>query len=94
MEVFNPGISVTTYPLLTSLNTQTKQGNELHLFVAYRLEFLRNGPDKNNSNNGNEHVGMHCLLSILTSDWLKQQKLTKLHKAVHIFILTFQPSSI
>ena len=28
------------------------------------------------------------------SDWLKQQKLTKLHKAVHIFILTFQPSSI
>ena len=34
------------------------------------------------------------LLSVLTSDWLKQQKLTKLHKAVHIFILTFQPSSI
>ena len=28
------------------------------------------------------------------SDWLKQQKLTKLHKAIHIFILTFQPSSI
>ena len=28
------------------------------------------------------------------SDWLKQQKLTKVHKAVHIFILTFQPSSI
>ena len=27
------------------------------------------------------------LLSVLTSDWLKQQKLTKLHKAVHIFIL-------
>ena len=26
--------------------------------------------------------------------WLKQQKLTKLHKAVHIFILTFQTSSI
>ena len=52
MEVFNPGISVTTYPLLTSSNTQTKQGNELHLFVAYRLEFLRNGPDKNDSNNG------------------------------------------
>ena len=33
------------------------------------------------------------LLSVLTSDRLKQQKLTKLHKAVHIFILTFQPSS-
>ena len=61
--------------------------------------FLRNGPDKNDSNNGNEHVGMQkkvltFLLSVLTSDWLKQQKLTKLHKAVHIFILTFQPSSI
>ena len=26
---------------------------------------------------------------VCTSDWLKQQKLTKLHKAVHIFILTF-----
>ena len=25
------------------------------------------------------------LLSVLTSDWLKQQKLTKLHKAVHIY---------
>ena len=34
------------------------------------------------------------LWSVLTSDWLKQQKLTKLYKAVHIFILTFQPSSI
>ena len=34
------------------------------------------------------------LLSVLTSDWLKQQKLTKLHKAVHILILTFQPSSL
>ena len=34
------------------------------------------------------------LLPVLTSDWLKQPKLTKLHKAVHIVILTFQPSSI
>ena len=25
------------------------------------------------------------LLSVLTSDWLKQQKLTKLHKVVHIY---------
>ena len=48
---------------------------------------LRNGPDKNDSN---EHVGIQLvckkvltfLLSVLTSDWLKQQKLTKLHKAV------------
>ena len=60
-----------------------------------RYKFLRNGPDKNDSNNGNEHVGMQkkvltFLLSVLTFDWLKQQKLTKLHKAVHIFILTFQ----
>ena len=60
---------------------------------------LRNGPDKNDSNNGNEHVGMQkkvltFLLSVLTSDWLKQENLTKLHKTVHIFILTFQPSSI
>ena len=51
---------------------------------------LRNGPDKNDSSNGNEHVGiqLECkklitfLLSVLTSDWLKQQTLTKLHKAV------------
>ena len=52
------------------------------------MVYLRNGPDKNDSNNGNEHVGMQkkvltFLLSVLTSDWLKQQKLTKLHKAVH-----------
>ena len=62
------------------------------------VETLRNGPDKNDSNNGNGHVGMqkrcYFLLSVLTSDWLKQQKSTKLHKAVHMFILTFQPSSI
>ena len=61
--------------------------------------YLRNRPDKNDSKNGNEHIGMQkkvltFLLSVLTSDWLKQQKLAKLHKAVHIFILTFQPSSI
>ena len=67
--------------------------------VAKNILRLRNGPDKNDSNNGNEHVGMQkkvltFLLSVLTCDWLKQQKLTKLHKAVHIFILTFQPSSI
>ena len=67
--------------------------------VAKNILRLRNGPDKNDSNNGNEHVGIQkkvptFLLSVLTSDWLKQQKLTKLHKAVHIFILTFQPSSI
>ena len=65
----------------------------------FQKELLRNGPDKNDSNNGNEHVGMQkkvlpFLLSVLTSDWLKQQTLTKLHKAVRIFILTFQPSSI
>ena len=59
------------------------------------MSFLRNGPDKNDSNNGNVHVGMQrkvltFLFSVFTSDWLKQQKLTKLHKAVHIFILTFQ----
>ena len=46
---------------------------------------LRNGPDKNDSNNGNEHVGMQkrvltFLLSVLTSDWLKQQKLTNFIK--------------
>ena len=63
---------------------------------------LRNGPDKNDSSNGNRHVGIQfvCkkgitfLLSVLTFDWLKQQKLTKLHKSSIIFILTFQPSSI
>ena len=69
-------------------------------FASSKIDtLLRNGPDKNDSNNGNEHVGIQekvptFLLSVLTSDWLKQQKLTKLHKAVHIFILTFQPSSI
>ena len=46
---------------------------------------LRNGPDKNDSNNGNEHVGIQLvckkvitfLLSVLTSDWLKQQTVNK-----------------
>ena len=60
---------------------------------------LRNGPDKNDSNLRqqtcwNAKKVLTFLLSVLTSDWLKQQKLTKLHKAVHTFILTFQPSSI
>ena len=42
-------------------------------------------PDKNDSNNGNEHVGIQLvckkvitfLLSVLTSDWLKQQTVNK-----------------
>ena len=60
---------------------------------------LRNGPDKNDSTERqqtcwNAKKVLTFLLSVLTSDWLKQQKLTKLHKAVHIFILTFQLSSI
>ena len=50
-----------------------------------KLEGLRNGPDKNDSNNGNEHVGIQSvcekvitfLLSVLTSDWLKQQTVNK-----------------
>ena len=59
---------------------------------------LRNGPDKKDSTERqrtcwNAKKVLTFLLSVLTSDWLKQQKLTKLHKAVHIFILTFQPSS-
>ena len=62
-------------------------------------ESLRNGPDKNDSTEEqrtrwNAKKVLTFLLSVLTSDWLKQQKLTKLHKAVHVFILTFQPSSI
>ena len=60
---------------------------------------LRNGPDRNDSTERqrtcwNAKKVLTFLLSFLLSDWLKQQKLTKLHKAVHIFILTFQPSSI
>ena len=56
---------------------------------------LSNSPDKNDSNYAwqrtcwNARTVLTFLLSVLTSDWLKQQKLTKLHKAVHIFILTF-----
>ena len=55
---------------------------------------LRNCPDKNDSTERqqtcwNAKKVLTFLLSVLTSDWLKQQKLTKLHKAVHIFILTF-----
>ena len=72
------------------------------IVFQFIVRVLRNGPDKNDSNNGNEHVGIQLvckkvitfLLSVLTSDWLKQQKLTKLHKSSIIFILTFQPSSI
>ena len=62
----------------------------MHMVVRNAYEcMLRNGPDKNDSNNSNEHVGIQLewkkvitfLLSVLTSHWLKQQKLTKLHKA-------------
>ena len=61
--------------------------------------YLRNGPDKNDSTERqrtcwNAKKVLTFLLSVLTSDWLKQQKLTKLYKAVHIVILTFQPSSV
>ena len=46
---------------------------------------------KKGANFSQERMILLFLLSVLTSDWLKQQiKLT--HKAVHIF--TFQPSSI
>ena len=47
------------------------------MLITRGLSFdLRNGPDKNDINNGNEHVGMQkkvltFLLSVLTSDWLK-----------------------
>ena len=55
--------------------------NKLHSHA----EILRNGPDKNDSNNGNEHVGIQLVckkvitfvLSVLTSDWLKQQTVNK-----------------
>ena len=55
---------------------------------------LSNGPDKKESNNGIEHVGMQkganfTIVFHYTSDWLKQQKLRKLHKAVFISILNF-----
>ena len=79
----------------------------VHLFDFCNLEgaassfsfHLRKGPDKNDSTERqrtcwNVKKVLTFLLSLLTSDWLKQQKLTKPHKAVHIFILTFQPSSI
>ena len=60
------------------------------LYLHYNIaSTLRNGPDKNDSHNVNEYVGIQLerekvitfLLSVLT-DWLKQQKLTKLAKAV------------
>ena len=48
---------------------------------------LRNGPVKNDSNNGNEHVGMQktFLLSVLTSDWLKQQKFWVRENSIFLF---------
>ena len=50
---------------------------------------LRNGPDKNDSTERqrtcwNAKNVLTFLLSVLTSDCLKKQKLTKLHKGVHI----------
>ena len=73
--------------------------NHVYLLKSWQAFLLRNGPDKNESTERqrtcwNAKKVLTFLLSVLTSDWLKQQKLTKLHKAVHIFILTFQPSSI
>ena len=54
-------------------------------FVMLRSRVLRNGPDKNDSINGNEHFGIQLvckkvitfLLSVLTSYWLKQQTVNK-----------------
>ena len=46
-------------------------------------KFLSNGPDKKESNNGFEHVGMQIGANFTI------QKLRKLHKAVYIFILNF-----
>ena len=46
------------------------------------LYCLSNGPDKKESNNGIERCQLYYCL-YYTSDWLKQQKLRKLHKAVY-----------
>ena len=85
--------------LLTTANMTSLYCRRLHQALILLFKCLRNGPDKKDSKKGNERVGIQkkvltFLLSVLTSDWLKQQKLTKLHKAVHIFILTLQPSSM
>ena len=77
-------------------NSHTMHDQGVYLSVH---ESLRNGPHTNDSTElqrtrWNAKKVLTSLLSVLTSDWLKQQRLTKLHKEVHIFILTFQPSSI
>ena len=80
--------------------TNAKATNKMHdKVIKIDDNNLRNGPDRNDSTERqgtcwNAKKVLTFPLSVLTSDWLKQQKLTKLHKAVHIFILTFQPSSI
>ena len=74
--------------------------NSSKRWVLFKEQFkkrtLTNGPDEKEGNNGNDHVGKSngANFSIVcTSDWLKQQKFRKRHKAVHIFILIFQPFS-
>ena len=61
-------IALDSHPhnLQGAMVAQTKMGNREELLNALKLllspQFntcsLRNGPDKNDSNNGNEHVGM------------------------------------
>ena len=54
---------------------------------------LRNGPDRNDSTERqrtcwNAKKVLTFLLSVLTSDWLKQQKLTKLKRYIHSSLLS------
>ena len=68
------------------------QSKLFKLTLKKSIQTVSNSPDKKESNNGIEHVGMQKganFTIVYTSDWLKQQKLRKLHKAVYIFILNF-----
>ena len=56
-----------------------------HLAPTKGLFSLSNGPDKKESNNGIEHVGMQKGANFTIVFTIpKQQKLRKVHKAVYI----------
>ena len=63
----------------THIQAIIAKANKLLGLLKCTCPLLRNGPDKNDSNNGNEHVAIQLvfLLSVFTSDWLKQQTVNK-----------------
>ena len=79
------------WPQLFQTNWNSRRINEFSdNLTSLSIFTLGNGLDKNDSTERqrtcwNAKKVLAFLLSVLTSDWLQQQKLSKLHKAVYIY---------